>query len=116
VASFGTGGNQSGQFNLPTSVIIDSQGDLYVNERGNDRIQKLDSDGNPILMWGSKGSGYSQFCHMEHLAIDKFDNIYVTEIHSRFQDVAMKLDPPNLTETVILSHNGNFLECRKGPI
>ena len=33
-------------------------------------------------MWGSKGSGPSQFCHVEHLAVDKFDNIYVTDPQS----------------------------------
>ena len=82
VKSFGIEGNQSGQFNLPTTVIVDSHGDLYVNERGNERIQKLDTEGNPILMWGSKGSGSSEFCHIEHLGIDKFDNIYVTDPQS----------------------------------
>jgi DNA-binding beta-propeller fold protein YncE len=30
-------------------------------------------------MWGSKGSGPSQFCHQEHLGVDKFDNIYVND-------------------------------------
>jgi DNA-binding beta-propeller fold protein YncE len=36
------------KFTLSTSVVIDSHGDLYVNERGNERVQKLDSEGNPI--------------------------------------------------------------------
>ena len=70
------------QFSLPTSVIIDSRGYLYINERGNERVQKFDANGNPILMWGSKGSGPNQFCHVEHLAVDRFDNIYVTDPQS----------------------------------
>ena len=33
-------------------------------------------------MWGSKGSGDYQFCHMEHIALDKHDNVYVTDPQS----------------------------------
>jgi tripartite motif-containing protein 71 len=82
VESFGTLGNASGQFNVPVTVVIDSNGDLFVNERGNERVQKLDTQGNPLLMWGSKGSGQLQFCHSEHLAVDKYDNIYVNDPQS----------------------------------
>jgi DNA-binding beta-propeller fold protein YncE len=33
-------------------------------------------------MWGSKGSGDYQFCHIEHIALDKYDNVYVTDPQS----------------------------------
>jgi tripartite motif-containing protein 71 len=82
VEAFGTLGNASGQFNVPVTLVIDSEGDLFVNERGNERVQKLDSQGNPILMWGSKGPNQSQFCHSEHLATDKYDNVYVADPQS----------------------------------
>jgi len=75
-------GNSSGDFNLPTTIEQDSKGNFFVNERGNERIQKFDSNWNPILMWGSKGYGNYQFCHMEHIALDKFDNVYVTDPQS----------------------------------
>jgi DNA-binding beta-propeller fold protein YncE len=82
VKSIGRLGNTSGQFNIPITAVIDSDGDLYVNERGNERVQKLNPEGDPILMWGSRGPGKNQFCHSEHLAIDKFDNIYVADPQS----------------------------------
>ena len=75
-------GNKRGEYNLPTTIEIDSKGNFIVNERGNERIQKFDSNWNPILMWGSKGSGNSEFCHIEHIAIDKYDNVYVTDPQS----------------------------------
>ena len=102
IKSFGTLGNKSGQFNVPTTVIIDTNGHLYVNERGNERIQKLDTEGNPIIMWGLKGDGPSKFCHMEHLGIDKFDNIYVTVPQS---------DPGCSHNPVVkkFDSNGNFI-------
>jgi tripartite motif-containing protein 71 len=75
-------GKKKGEFDLPTTVELDSKGNFIVNERGNERIQKFDSNWNPILMWGSKGSGDNQFCHIEHIAVDKYDNIYVTDPQS----------------------------------
>lgn len=82
VEAIGKLGNKSGEFNLPTTIEIDSKGNFIVNERGNERIQKFDKNWNPILMWGSKGSGDSQFCHLEHIAIDKYDDVYVTDPQS----------------------------------
>ncbi|HET7644198.1 MAG TPA: hypothetical protein VFK40_11860, partial [Nitrososphaeraceae archaeon] len=75
-------GNKSGEFNLPTTIEIDSKGNFFVNERGNERIQKFDSNWKPILTWGSKGSGDYQFCHIEHIVLDKYDNVYVTDPQS----------------------------------
>ena len=75
-------GNKSGEFNLPTTIEIDSKGNFFINERGNERIQKFNSNWKPILMWGSKGSGDYQFCHIEHIALDKHDNVYVTDPQS----------------------------------
>jgi DNA-binding beta-propeller fold protein YncE len=82
IKSIGQLGNKSGDFNLPTTIEIDSKGNFFVNERGNERIQKFDSNWKPILMWGSKGSGGNQFCHIEHIALDKYDNVYVTDPQS----------------------------------
>ena len=33
-------------------------------------------------MWSSLGSANNQFCHQEHLALDKFDNVYVNDPQS----------------------------------
>jgi len=102
VKAIGKEGVNKGEFNLPTTIEIDSKGNFIVNERGNERIQKFDANWNPIAMWGSKGSGDSQFCHMEHIAVDKYDNIYVTDPQS---------DPGCSKEPRVLkfSSNGTFI-------
>jgi tripartite motif-containing protein 71 len=102
IKSIGMLGNKSGEFNLPTTIEIDSKGNFFINERGNERIQKFDSNWNPILMWGSKGSGDSQFCHIEHIALDKYDNVYVTDPQS---------DPGCSQEPVVkkFDSEGNFI-------
>jgi tripartite motif-containing protein 71 len=82
VKSWGTLGKGDSQFDLPVSIIIDSKGDLIVNERENNRVQKFDKDGNFILKFGSTGTGDGQFSEIEHMATDKFDNIFVNDPQS----------------------------------
>jgi len=43
--SWGEPGDQPGQFNVPHSIAIDAQNNLYVADRGNRRIQVFDTDG-----------------------------------------------------------------------
>lgn len=82
VKKWGSNGTDEGQFNLPVSIIIDSKGDLILNDRGNNHIQKFDKDGNFLLRFGSTGTGDGQFSEVEHMATDKFDNIYVNDPQS----------------------------------
>jgi hypothetical protein len=44
VKSLGTLGTQPGQFNTPHSIASDAHGNVYVADRGNKRIQVLDTN------------------------------------------------------------------------
>ena len=46
VKSWGEPGSGPGQFNTPHSIAVDNQGNVYVADRGNARIQVFDGDGN----------------------------------------------------------------------
>jgi hypothetical protein len=46
VKSWGTPGSGPGQFNTPHNIAVDAQGNIYVADRGNRRIQVFDGDGN----------------------------------------------------------------------
>jgi hypothetical protein len=48
VKAIGTRGNQPGQFNTPHTIANDAKGNIYVGDRGNQRIQVFDSDLNPV--------------------------------------------------------------------
>jgi DNA-binding beta-propeller fold protein YncE len=37
-------------------IAVDEQGNVYVADNGNQRIQKFDSSGNFLLKWGSQDS------------------------------------------------------------
>jgi tripartite motif-containing protein 71 len=82
VKSWGTLGSGNGQFSLPVSVILDSQGNVIVNDRGTDRVQKFDPNGKFLLKFGSMGKGDGQFTEVEHMTTDKFNNIYVNDPQS----------------------------------
>jgi DNA-binding beta-propeller fold protein YncE len=43
--SWGEPGDQPGQFNVPHSIAADAQGNIYVADRGNRRIQVFDGEG-----------------------------------------------------------------------
>jgi DNA-binding beta-propeller fold protein YncE len=45
VKSWGTPGTGPGQFNTPHSIAVDAQGEVFVADRGNRRIQVFDGDG-----------------------------------------------------------------------
>ena len=68
-----------GQFNHPSGIALDSQDNVYVAEWGDNSIQKFDSNGNFINIFGSKGRADGQFNHPSGIAIDSKDNVYVVD-------------------------------------
>src|SRR5213596_3022012 len=46
IKSWGSRGTGPGQFNLPHTIAIDNQNNVYVGDRENKRIQVFDIDGN----------------------------------------------------------------------
>ena len=51
---FGGKGSNDGYLSTPHSIDIDKEGNVYVTDTGNDRIQKYDLDGKFILQWGEE--------------------------------------------------------------
>jgi peptidylamidoglycolate lyase len=49
--SWGTKGNEPGQFNTPHGIDLDKEGNVYVADRENNRIQIFDSTGKFIALW-----------------------------------------------------------------
>jgi DNA-binding beta-propeller fold protein YncE len=74
--SFGTG---DGEFDRPRGIAVDSNGNVYVADSGNNRIQKFNSTGIFLDKWGERGNGEGQFINPIHIAIDSNNDIYVTE-------------------------------------
>jgi DNA-binding beta-propeller fold protein YncE len=77
------GGNVcNGQFDGPRGIAVDSSGNVFVGDTGNDRIQKFSNTGNFIRKWGTSGSGNSQFGEIEGVAVDSSGNVFVADTYN----------------------------------
>jgi len=72
-------GADMGKFDVPWGVATDKDGNLYVSDTSNARIQKFKSDGTPLLKWGRDGSFDGAFFFPRGLAVDFVGNIYVSD-------------------------------------
>jgi len=63
----------------PSFVALDRSNNVYVTDRGNDRIEKFDSKGNYLMQWGSYGTNNGQFNGPEGIAVDSSNNVYVAD-------------------------------------
>ena len=73
--SWGSQGSRPGQFAVPHDLAMDSDGRIFVGDRGNNRVQIFDQDGNFIKEW-------PQFGRPSGLFIDDNDMLYVTDSSS----------------------------------
>ena len=55
----GTRGNQTGQLNLPHTMAMDAQGNVYVGDRSNVRVQVFDNDLNFKAIYDNVGSPWT---------------------------------------------------------
>ena len=79
VRSFGSYGSGNGQLNNPGDVARDAEGNLWVTDWGNDRIEEFDSEGNHLSEFGESGSGNGQLNHPLGLAIDAEGDLWVVD-------------------------------------
>jgi streptogramin lyase len=75
VKAWGKRGKGPGEFDTPHAIAMDSQGRLFVADRGNNRIQIFDQDGRFIDQW-------KQFGRPSGVFIDQHDTIYVADSQS----------------------------------
>jgi len=79
VRQFGEPGNGPGQFNYPTFVAVDREGQVYVNDTLNFRIQVFTPDGHFVRMMGTQGDGSGQFSRAKGMAFDSEGHMYVAD-------------------------------------
>ena len=71
--------NQNGEMNEPIGVAVDAQGNVYVADSVNHRIQKFDATGAYAAQWPIPSGGWDPGSYLEpFLALDAQGNLYAT--------------------------------------
>ena len=67
-------------YNMPTNIVADSVGDLFITDGyGNARVHHFSADGKYVKSWGEPGSGPGQFNVPHGLGVDADDRLYVAD-------------------------------------
>jgi tripartite motif-containing protein 71 len=87
--TWGTSGAGDGQFTFFNSnaayargygdVAFDAEGNIYVTDTGNTRVQKFSPDRTFLLSWGNKGTADGQFLTPSGIAVGPDGTVYVSD-------------------------------------
>jgi DNA-binding beta-propeller fold protein YncE len=72
-------GSAKGQFDAPTGIAVDANGNVLVADTNNGRIEKFSPIGAFLSWMGIKGIGYGQLGAPNGIAVDGTGNIYVAD-------------------------------------
>jgi DNA-binding beta-propeller fold protein YncE len=79
----GVVGSAPGSFNHPSGVAVSGvavgEEVVYVADKGNDRIVKLDANGNVLRQWGSRGIANGHFHAPAGVAVDGAGDVYALD-------------------------------------
>jgi len=75
--------NLPGEFNRPSGIAVDREGNVYIADSRNNCIQKFDSEGKFITMWGIKDDS-KYFDVPRAIAVGPEGNIYVKDCSEDF--------------------------------
>ncbi len=70
-----------GDFGAPSNVALDKDGNVYVTDTMNNRVEIFDADGQFIGMFGQHGDGPGYFARPKGIAIDCDGHIWVADAY-----------------------------------
>jgi sugar lactone lactonase YvrE len=95
VLKIGKGGSEEGQLYKPTHITVDNQGNLFVTDAFNFRIQQFDPEGNFVRVFGFHGDQVGGMARPKGLDIDREGHLYSVDAASEhiqiFDDKAQLL-------------------------
>ena len=98
IGQWGSAGEGNAEFNLPWGICDDSEGNIYIADWRNDRVQKFDSQGNYISTIA--GGVDSVLDRPADVAVDSSGTLFVADWGSQ--------------RLVVLDQTGNVLETKRG--
>ncbi len=88
----------AGQFKSPRGIAAGSNGDVYVGDTDNNRVQEFDASGGFVREWGGFGSGEGQFHYAAGVAADPLGNVYVSESYPNDRIQVFGDPPPTVAD------------------
>jgi sugar lactone lactonase YvrE len=82
---FGKSGGNLGELLHPTNIAVGPNGDIFVVETSNFRVQRFTPDGLPVRLYGEVGDTSGKFARPKGIAIDKQGRMHVAD--AAFQNV-----------------------------
>jgi hypothetical protein len=79
IAKFRSNDSGNGQFNCPYFVATDNQGNIYLSDYSNNRIQIFDSNGRWMRYIGSNGSGNVRLNGPKGIAFNTKSHLFVAD-------------------------------------
>ena len=79
VKQFGAEGKEKGEFKEPRGIAVDSKGDVWVSDTGNERVQEFKSTGEWVRTFGVEGTGNGDFKTPVGLAFDSEGDLWVAD-------------------------------------
>jgi hypothetical protein len=108
--SIGNEDDENYMFYRGIKIEVDNDGNIYVLDRGNHRIQKYDKNGRYLLTIGSKGQGPGEFQNPSDIYIDSNGSIYVND----FQRITIFDEEGIFRDTIPTDTNMYFWAITKG--
>jgi hypothetical protein len=117
--SIGNDSDENYMFYRPGGIAADSQGNIYIVDGGNNRIQKFRSDGQYLQTIGRKGQGPGEFESPYDIWLDSEENIYVSEgmkiqIFNKDGEFTKSVKLVNFLTEFGITDEGNILACGFG--
>ncbi len=94
ITEFGGLGNKLGKLAAPAQIALDGAGNLWVADRGNNRVQQFGPDGERLLTLGTRGIGLGEFINPTGVSVDCRGTLTVTDTNNnRVQQFALAAPP-----------------------
>lgn len=102
------------RFRLPRGVVVDTQGNVYVADTGNNRIRKIDTSGMVTTLAGNGTAGFmdgvgstAQFFNPTDVVVDEQGNVYVADVNNQR---IRKIDTSGLVTTLVGNGMQGFMD------